>query len=257
MKFQPYLPCDKLKPYIKRFIVSESADELTYKVLPDTSLVMGFQYSGRLAYFDKATEVPLATSGITGLQDTFRIFKNSSSIGSILVVFTETGASAFFADPVNELFSESLPLDNFINRSVLNSIEEQLLEANTDQNRIHIIEQFLLSKFQERKADSIVLLALQHIYQSNGLIRMTDLADKLCISQSPLEKRFRRFVGASPKKFSSIVRAKHAISLLSSISKLTEIGLESGYYDQAHFNKEFKTFTGLTPTEFWQNSSAF
>ncbi|MFD2933565.1 helix-turn-helix domain-containing protein [Spirosoma flavum] len=254
MKFQPYLPCDRLKPYIKQFVISESNDERTYKVLPDISLVMGFQYRGKLAYVDKTAEVPLATSGITGIQDGFRLFKNSSTIGSVLVVFTETGAASFLSEPINELFGESLPLDTFVDSTTLNSIEDQLASVSDDWDRIRIVEQFLLSRFQETKADLLVALALQHIYQSKGTIRIAALAKNLCISQSPLEKRFRNVVGTSPKKFSSIVRMKQAITLFPTAGRLTEIGLESGYFDQAHFINEFKIFTGVTPSEFMQAS---
>jgi hypothetical protein len=48
MRFDTYLPCDALKPYVKTFVISENSDESTYKVLPDTGLVIGFQYKGRL-----------------------------------------------------------------------------------------------------------------------------------------------------------------------------------------------------------------
>ncbi len=257
MKFQPYLPCDRLKPYIKEFIISESNDEQIYRVLPDTSLVMGFQYQGRLSYIEKNAETTLATSGITGIQNGFNTFKNSSTIGSVLIVFKETGAASFFKEPINEFFKKSLPLDTFVSRTILDAIEDQLAAVTKDWERIRIVEQFLLSRFQEAKVDLLVSLAIQQIYQSKGTIRMTTLATNLCISQGPLEKRFRKVVGTSPKKFSSIVRMKQAITLFSTTNRLIEIGLEAGYFDQAHFAKDFKTFTGIMPSEFQQASLEF
>ncbi|QDK78905.1 helix-turn-helix domain-containing protein [Spirosoma sp. KCTC 42546] len=254
MTFQQYLPGKQLRPYIKRFIVSDVSDEQTYKVLPDTSVVMGFQYRGRLAYVDNTTEVPLTTSGITGIQTGFRLFKNSPATSSLLVVFTETGAASYFDVPLHELGNASLALDNFALRSHIDLFEDQLAAATTDQERIQLVEHFLLSRLQKPKVDPLVSLALEHIYQSNGTIRMTSLADKLCISQSPLEKRFRQLVGTSPKRFASIVRMKQAIAAFSTTRSLTGISLESGYFDQAHFIKDFKTFTGLTPTEFLRAS---
>ncbi|WP_420150159.1 hypothetical protein [Spirosoma sp.] len=52
MRFQHYVPSDRLKSYVKWFVISESADEQTYQILPDTSLVIGFQYRGQLACLD-------------------------------------------------------------------------------------------------------------------------------------------------------------------------------------------------------------
>ena len=82
---------------------------------------------------------------------------------------------------------------------------------------------------------------------------MIDLAKQLHISQSPLEKRFRKIVGTSPKKFSSIVRFKHTIQYYNPQSSLTELGYEAGFYDQAHFIKEFKKFTGENPESFFSS----
>ena len=106
MKFEIHAPCEQLRPYIKHLIVSESDETQSYKVLPGTSLVMGFQYAGRLAYLDNNLENPLATAGITGLTDSYRVFKNTANTGSILVIFHETGAAHFFANPLNELFRQ-------------------------------------------------------------------------------------------------------------------------------------------------------
>lgn len=253
MRYQVYLPCDRLKPYVRQLIISESSDEQTYKVLPDTSLVMGFQYRGKIATVHGATTQPLATAGITGIQNGVRTFRNSPATGSVLVIFTETGTASFFKEPLHELFGDSVSLDSFLNRSTISGLEDQLAEALSDQARIQLVECFLLSRLRTLKSDGLVEQAIQLIYHSRGTIRMVALADKLCISQSPLEKRFRQMVGTSPKKFSSIVRMKHAIAAFSKTNSLTGISIEAGYFDQAHFINGFKRFTGVTPTEFLQN----
>lgn len=250
MTFQAYLPRPQLRPYIKRFVISETANAQDYKILPDTSLVMGFQYSGQLAYLDNDTSVTLSTAGITGLTDTFRIFRSSNTIGSVLVIFTETGAHAFFREPLHELFRESLALDTLIRSPAVSRLQERLADTLTDRGKIEWVEDFLLSHWQQRTPDLLVDAALFHIHQTKGTLRINELADRLCISQSPLEKRFRQIVGASPKKFSSIVRLQHAIHRLRSPHSLVETGLDAGYFDQAHFSKEFKAFTGATPLEF-------
>ena len=252
MKFDSYLPADELKPYVKAIVISESETEQTYKVLPDTSMVIGFQYKGNLSYVNKDVEIPLSSSGITGLRDSFRIFKNSAGIGSVLVYFKEAGAVPFFNHPIHELFRESISLDNFMLKSELLILEEQLCEANSDNTRIAIIERFLISRMKETPPDSVVMTALSLIYKSKGTIRIKELTEQLNISQSPLEKRFRRAVGTSPKKFASIVRIKNIIQQYKQTDSLTEISYEAGFYDQSHVIKEFKTFTGNTPEIFFK-----
>jgi AraC-like DNA-binding protein len=240
-----------LKPYVKSFVIEERIEKRAYKVFPHTGLVIGFQYKGRLWYLDDNVEVPLSVSGITGLRDTSRFFKSSPDIGTVLVFFKDAGAAAFFKEPMHLLFGESLSLDNFMLRSDLRILEEQLCEARQDTERIFIVEQFLISRMQGREPDQLVLSAIEIIYKNKGNIRIGDMLPVLHISQSPLEKRFRTVVGTSPKQFASFVRFKHILQSYVPGISLTSLGYEAGFYDQAHFIKEFKNLTGETPEHFF------
>lgn len=253
MKFEIHQPCYRLRPYIKQFIISESDIAQSYKVLPGTSVVMGFQYSGGLAYLNNNNEVALATAGITGLMDGYRVFKNDNETGTILVIFNETGAAHLFANPVNELFGESISLDNLFDKAALRDVSEKLNTANGDKERIAVVEHLLLTHLRNHQPDLLVNKALLYIHHSKGTIRIAELAKKLNTSQSPLEKRFRRVVGASPKKFASIVRIQNVMHTLNQNN--TEFaGLLAGYYDQAHFIKDFKTFTSETPEQYLKSA---
>ena len=251
MKFETYIPCDQLKPYVKSFVIQETVEEKTYKVLPDTGLVIGLQYKGRLSYLNEGKEIRLSVSGITGLRDSYKIFKNTPHIGTVLIFFKEAGAVPFFRQPLHELFRESISLDNFMLRSELLLLEEALCEAKSDMERIQVTEKFLISRMKTTLPDQLVLTALSIIHRTKGNIRIKELAAELNISQSPLEKRFRQTVGTSPKKFASIVRIKNTIQQYNPENSLTELGYEVGFYDQAHFIKEFKTFTGDSPENFF------
>lgn len=251
MGFKLFQPHHLLQPYIQQFAISEATDEGTYKVLPDTVLVMGFQYRGKLFELKNNTPNALSTFGVTGISDAYKLFHNAAETGSVLVYFKEGGASAFFKEPLHELFKESLSLDNFMLRSELLLLEEQLQEAPTDFKKNKVIEDFLLSKIKPSIPDQMVLSALALIHESKGNVRMKDLAVQLQISQSALEKRFRKTIGASPKKFASIIRLKYAVSAYRKDQSYTQLGYEAGFYDQAHFIKEFKHFTGETPDAFF------
>src|SRR5690606_10253799 len=96
--------------------VSENDLESAYKVFPSMGLVVGFQYKGQLSSIKDNIENKLTTAGITGITDSFKVFKNSANIGTVLVYFTETGFTHFTVHPANELFNLSLSLDNIFDR---------------------------------------------------------------------------------------------------------------------------------------------
>lgn len=250
MKFDKHFPTEKLKPYIKYFVVSENELENEYKVFPSSGLVIGFQYKGQLATIKNNAENKLKSAGITGISDGCKVFKNSPDIGTILVYFTEIGFTHFAPHPANELFNLSLSLDDIFDKNKVEEVEGKLAVVTTDNQRIKVIEQFLLSQLKDIETDKLIIEAVKLIYQSKGTIRIKELNEKLFISQSPFEKRFRKVVGTTAKKFASIVRFNTVLDNLNETKTLTEICYENNFFDQAHFIKDFKQFTGDTPEKF-------
>jgi AraC-like DNA-binding protein len=250
MKFDKHFPTEQLQPYIKYFVVSENAVENEYKVFPTSGLVIGFQYKGKLEIVKDKTATELSSAGITGIADGYKIFKGSADIGTLLVYFTEIGFTHFASHPANELFNLSLSLDDIFDKSSVAAVEEKLALAETDLQRIKIVEQFLVSQLKDIQTDKLIVEAVKLIYQTHGTIRIKALSEKLFISQSPFEKRFRKVVGTTAKKFASIVRFNAVLDNLSESKSLTEICYENHFFDQAHFIKDFKQFTGETPENF-------
>jgi len=250
MKFEKHFPTEQLRPYIKYIVVSENELENEYKVFPSSGLVIGFQYKGELASIKHDIVSKLTTAGITGITDGYKIFKNSADIGTILVYFTEIGFTHFASHPANEIFNLSLSLHDIFDKNSITEIEEKLAIASTDKLRIKIVEQFLVSQLKDVQTDKLIVEAVKLIYQSNGTIRIKELNEKLFISQSPFEKRFRKVVGTTAKKFASIVRFNTVLYNLNETKTLTKICYENNFFDQAHFIKDFKQFTGDTPENF-------
>ncbi|PJJ84291.1 helix-turn-helix transcriptional regulator [Mucilaginibacter auburnensis] len=239
MRFDVFFPSPQLMPYVKHIIISENEQASQYRVLPDTALVIGFQYRGALSYTDGTLQHKLSDAGITGLRDSSRTFLNTPNIGTVLVVLRENGAARLLKQNLHELFGESVSVEHFFSNSEFNQFKEQLVDAKDDATRISLTETFLISQLSHKPADQMVNAALQHIHQTGGTIRISELAKLLNTSASPLEKRFRQEVGASPKKFATIVRARNVLTAMEHGNERYAEYL-SAFYDQAHFIKAFK-----------------
>lgn len=250
MRFEKFIPSERLKPYIRHIVISENVEENTYKVFPSFGLVVGFQYKGQLSILNGLTENRLSPSGITGMSDSSKLFKNTAGIGTILVYFTEIGLAQFSSSPAHELFNQSISLDNLFDKQKVNQVEENLALAFTDGERIKAVEMFLEAHLKEKTEDRLIVNAVSLIYGSKGSIRIKELHQQLHISQSAFEKRFRRLVGASPKKFASIVRFNTVLKDMGQEKSLTEICYDNNFFDQTHFIKDFKQYTGDSPENF-------
>lgn len=254
MTNETYIPTEILRPFVRIYRIIESQDELVNRVLPETAHVLVFRIRGQVNYISGNTKEKLPDFVLTGLKKSVRLINYNQNSANLIVIFKEAGASAFFREPMHELFEQSVSLENFIPHSEAGKIEDQLALAKNNYGRIEIIEQFLLSKLHNHLSDQLIQAALQKIHATKGLFPIKLLASSLSISQDAFEKRFRKFVGASPKQFSSIVRMKSIISEKQKATSLTEVALNAGFFDQSHFNKDFKLFTGLTPTDFFRSA---
>ena len=252
MNVTTYTPTDALKPFIKHYLVIESDQGVINRLLPDTSVVLVFRYKGNLNYTAGGIETNIPVSVLTGLKKSSRLVNYSAGSAAILVIFKTAAAISFFKVPLHELFEDSVPLYNFIGCQHAADMEEQLSALKDNFERINLIEQFLLSQIKSTASDKLVLAAVEKMYAANGFYKMKDLANSLYISQDAFEKRFRKAAGASPKQFSSIIRLRNVITAGKQQQNFTGIAYDAGYFDQAHFNKDFRLFTGQTPTDFFE-----
>jgi methylphosphotriester-DNA--protein-cysteine methyltransferase len=253
VKVYTQAPCVALRPFVKRFLVIEFSSAHKDSHLPDTGLVAAFRYKGDLA-LDGGVKAPQAA--ITGLWDTRRLHNHGRDSAVVLAAFTATGAAAFLRHPLDEIFNATVSIVDLLGSPTdLNRVHEQLAEATRHAHRIQLIENFLIACATTTSPDPLVSAAVSWIEESRAMARIEELARRVGLSQSALERRFRRVVGASPKKFASIVRLRRVLHLRSKGADFTSIAHAAGYYDQSHFIKDFKRFSGFAPESFFRRGS--
>lgn len=246
-------PCDALRPFVKRFIVVEFPTAQKGSYLPSTGVLAGFCFKGQ-CILDGKTKV--SEAALTGLSDRARDYEHSRNSGVVLVSFTATGAAALLRQPVHEFFNGTVALDDILGNSTEPTrIHEQLAEARNHARRIQVVEDFLLARVGDAQPDPFVSAAVSKIEEAQGRVRVEHLARRVGLSQSALERRFRKAAGASPKKFASIVRLRHVVRLRATGADLSSIAFAAGYSDQSHFINDFKQITGFAPKSFFLRAS--
>jgi len=246
-------PSAALRPYVQRYLIIEYFSGAMNTLLPDAGIVAAFRFKGTCLVNGSSAPNLL----VTGLRDSARKLILSGRCGNVVVLFTPLGAAEFLREPVEELFNGTLPFEHQVRRSHLDLVEEQLAEAPDHGRRVALVERFLLEQQRSRQPDPLVAAAIAHIHGARGSLRIDRLARLAGVSQSALERRFRRAVGATPKKFATIVRLRHVVQLRESGASLTEIAHAAGYADQPHFIKDFKRFAGEAPESFFQTATTF
>ena len=174
----------------------------------------------------------------------------------ITVQFNSYGVYYLKSIPVYELHNSLSPLDLFFKPSEIDSITNQLREPGSIAQKFECLELFLAQRIEIQNFDKRLPYAIASL-KSQKHIRIDELSEAVCLSSRALLKLFNKYVGMSPAYYKKIARFNLAANLILNHpnTSLTSIALACGYYDQAHFIKDFRQFGGISPSDFLQFSA--
>ena len=167
--------------------------------------------------------------------------------------FYPYGFSNFITTPLKELENKETPVTQLFGETTATGLEQAIIAAGSSVERIEIIETFLLAKLHDSAViDRIVKKAIDTLLSTNGSTSIKTILQEDPSKRRQLERKFTRQVGLSPKQLGKVIRLQAALKTLLSEKgeTLTQIAYDSDYYDQAHFIKDFREFTGINPKEF-------
>jgi AraC-like DNA-binding protein len=167
--------------------------------------------------------------------------------------FLPDGLVPFLTIPVAELENKAVDLSILFGVKG-KELEEKVIAAVNTPDRISLIEDFLLSRLSEPETiDMITKNCVDIILRSRGQLDMTTVAGQANINRRNMERKFASAIGMSPKQLSRVVRLQATIKMLdqNEFTSLTSLAYDNGYYDQAHFIRDFKEFAGITPGSFF------
>jgi len=259
MIYQTYLPPEELNAFIKCFWTLDSSGTPMEKqrIVPDGCKEMIFHYGDLYRqYADESNSIIQPRCFVFG-QITYPLdIEPTGETGIFAVRFYPFGFEPFSTVAVNTLANKATPLDKIFGGAG-NQLETEVLSAATTEERIDLCQRFFLKLLSEQHTvQRTVALCVDAMLKVNDNLSVKEISSRLDINRRQLERLFSKKIGLSPKQLSKIVRLQSALKsmLNDENSKLTTVAYEADYYDQAHFNKDFKEFTGLTPKQFFSSN---
>ena len=197
---------------------------------------------------------------LTGLVDVPVILDVDKDVATktIGIEFSPRGAYRFFHFILNDIQNQIYSLND-----ALGNIGKQLIEQINNtipvQQKIVLLQQFLLKQLSLQHEDLIFEYCIERITSSKGRTTIKELEKKTGYSSRWLNMKFNDKLGVSPKNLSSIIRFKQYYQALISEDEKSffKNDFYELYYDQSHFIKAFKRFTGLPPTGFEKQINDF
>jgi AraC-like DNA-binding protein len=250
-------PSNELVDFVRCYWTLESAKEntpLKNTIVPDGTMKLIFHYGDTYRHYPNNNEsVVLPKCFLIGQLTRPYVVEPLGVTGSFVVRFHPNGFLPFATIPIKEMENTAVPLHKLFG-SEGSKIGEDVLNAKSTSDRINLIESFLLNRLTSQNTiDQVVQSTIETILNANGQFKVNDFSEKTKINRRQLTRKFASTIGLSPKQLSKTIRIQATLKklLTTEVTNLTDLAYENEYFDQAHFIKDFKEFTGLTPKEFY------
>ena len=260
MNYHTYKPQRNLESIVRFYWTLEvpfDQKNQKQKIIPDGCIEMTFNFGDKIKRYTSENDFILHPNAMVMGQRTKSYYiLPVGNVDTFAICFYPIGFVNFVHTPLEKLVDKETPLSELFGPAEAYELEQQMVNAIDSQQRINIIESFLLKKLSEKNTiSSIVQSTVDALLKTNGKTPINVILKDNISKRRQLERHFRKQIGISPKQLSKAIRLQATLNLL--INKksetLTDIAYESEYFDQNHFIKDFKDLVGVTPKEFLDN----
>lgn len=252
MIYKSVAPTLKLSNYIKNFWIVDSENDKVIrkeKIIPDGYPELIFHYKSP----HKAN-----ISGSWFQQDNYLVagqiknhfyLENTGAIGIFGIKLQPWTLRLLFGLDMSTITDKVIAIKD-LNLSNIESIINASAEETIFENKVETIENILSNLIKSNKA-SKGQEATQLIIDTKGEISIQEVIDKVGISERSLERYFKTHIGLTPKFYSRIIRFSNIFNLVQNNDfNWSDVTYLAGFYDQSHFIKNFKEFTGEEPSNY-------
>ncbi|MEV4011798.1 helix-turn-helix domain-containing protein [Nonomuraea angiospora] len=171
---------------------------------------------------------------------------------SVGVHFKPWGLAPFLPMPAAELCDRPVTMEQVWGRPTIAELRDRLATAAGPHEMLTLLEDELMRRLRETTGLRLVRYTSSVIAAANGAVAIGDLSVAAGVSSTHLAQRFKELIGVTPKRLARTYRFAATVLAIDPAGPVDWVDLagRAGYFDQAHFGHEFRTFTGLTPTRY-------
>ena len=257
-------PTPALRPFVAKYIITQLPKQAYPGLIPpnlSSGLCFGLKRGDYFSISSKNkfhSDIP--KSFVLPVHKQSYRLNYSGSYSAIAVHFWPGMFFEFFGWP-QDLFSDQKDAVSLRDTDLgkeIKLIEEQIQETVSYHYQIALIETFLLKHLPDKPVfQSPIEFILTEIFKKKGQIKVENLYNQSNLSERHFRRKFRCHTGLSVQTFLRIFRFYQGFAQLNSgrFQSLMDIAIEAGYFDQAHFIRDFKNYIGFSPRQFLQKQT--
>jgi AraC-like DNA-binding protein len=256
MKYQSFLPCAALAEFVRNYTIIHFQFEKNTPIpskqrAPKAEQKIVFYIKGAVTFKDADTGDTYRPSSVSVFSHQLdrKILQVTPEFFALVIYLKPGALYRLIQMPIREFESPYYDAEPFFGNK-MKSIREELAEAKSGQAMIAIVERFLTGLHKSTTKSPVDIVASRVLDDSTSL-SIDEMAKESCLSSRQFYRKFVERIGISPKFFSRLSRFNHAhqYKLMHREVTWSSIAQEFRYTDYHHMEKEFKSFLGVTPTE--------
>lgn len=262
MEYETFQPNPDLDLFVNCYwtlVVPASDAPVKQRIIPDGLVEMAFILGEDIKRYTSEEEFIIQPRAMF-LGQTMEPFyiEPTGYVNTFSVRFYPYGFAQLAKSDLNVFANKETPLAEIFDQSEVDELQTKIVNASNTIQRIEIVEEWIQKKMPSKiEIDGLVQSTLDAMIESFGSKSIrTILSDKPSLRRR-LERKFMRYIGVSPKQMGKVIRFQAALKFMlnQEPENLTEIAHRFQYFDQAHFIKDFKDFTGIIPKELLMNQN--
>lgn len=255
MFYSELSPSTLLLAYVRKywFLEGFSGTEASTveRILPDGCTELIIHYGQPFRKIDGNNQNQQETAFVFGQLDRFIDLLPGQNIGVMGVRFHPWGLNQFIKIPAANLKGEAVSLKDLFGNAE-QELVDKILESTNVKQKAEIMDRFLMNHFKNKTSYPGISSIIDLIKHHEGSLSIDRLTRMTGHSERQLERYFYNEIGLSPKSFSRILRFQNVLRLATKARSLTDLALSAGYYDQAHFSREFTEIAGNSPRNYFK-----
>lgn len=249
---QKILPDPALRDYIRQYtfvdLPYEATRSLEMKVLPSSHTRMILFFSQPSLHENKNNWQPVDRYSLTGFLSQPQLFVPRSRVQQVMIHFTPWGVQPLLDFPLSDITDTRADLNQVFKNDLENLCENLHLGMGAGEKAFALNVYFKNKLGRARPLDDRARPLAEYILESNGVLRLHEVTKKFFIGERTAQRLIHNAVGINYKFFARLARLEHVRKLISQPRvSLTDVALQAGYFDQAHFIHDFQEAFGESP----------
>ena len=252
MSFTRIQPDPALSSLIECYWVVESSDtEVSReKIIPDGFTEVIFHFGDSYRTNINGHWQTQSTCLLAGQISNYFYLENTGRAGIAAIKFKPAALTQLFGLDMSAYTDKVVDLETIAIEG-LTALGAIVLPFNDEHSLASSLNAYFLSLNLPLPGTAIVT-AIDHIFGRNGMVSVKEIASAAGIGERQLERLFKTYIGLTPKYYARIIRFNYIFQLIKDQDiTWAEVVYRSGYYDQSHFIRDFKAFTGEDPSAYY------